>query len=124
MVLNGCNKWFDPATNRIECMSNTIKDKIEDSIREMAQSSLRTLCLAYKPIADSDNLTKKDEKGVFQVEKSGLIVLCIVGVRDIPREEVPEAIRKCHKAGIKVRMVTGDNIVTATAIAKDVGIIC
>lgn len=44
-------------------------------------------------------------------------------MRDIPRKEVPGAIEKCHKAGIKVRMVTGDNVVTATAIAKDIGII-
>jgi Ca2+ transporting ATPase len=49
--------------------------------------------------------------------------LAILGVRDIPRKEVPSAIRKCHRAGIKVRMVTGDNIITAKAIAKDVGII-
>ena len=51
------------------------------------------------------------------------MLLCILGVRDIPRKEVYSSIEKCHKAGIKVRMVTGDNIVTATAIAKDVGII-
>jgi Ca2+ transporting ATPase len=44
-------------------------------------------------------------------------------VRDIPRKEVPGAIAKCHRAGIKVRMVTGDNIITARAIARDVGII-
>jgi len=50
-------------------------------------------------------------------------LIAIVGVRDIPRKEVPSAIEKCHKAGIKVRMVTGDNIVTAKAIARDVGII-
>lgn len=51
------------------------------------------------------------------------MLLCIFGVRDIPRKEVPDAIAKCHRAGIKVRMVTGDNIITAKAIAKDVGII-
>jgi P-type E1-E2 ATPase len=50
-------------------------------------------------------------------------LITIFGVRDIPRKEVPGAIIKCHKAGIKVRMVTGDNIITARAIAKDVGII-
>jgi Ca2+ transporting ATPase len=44
-------------------------------------------------------------------------------VRDIPRKEVPDAIRQCHRAGITVRMVTGDNIITAKAIAKDIGII-
>lgn len=46
-----------------------------------------------------------------------------MGVKDIPRKEVPEAIKKCHKAGIKVRMVTGDNLITAKAIAKEVGIL-
>jgi Ca2+ transporting ATPase len=51
------------------------------------------------------------------------VLLAILGVRDIPRKEVPDAIQKCHKAGIKVRMVTGDNIVTARAIARDIGII-
>ena len=49
--------------------------------------------------------------------------MAIIGVQDIPRPEVPHAIAQCHKAGIKVRMVTGDYIVTAKAIAKDVGII-
>lgn len=41
----------------------------------------------------------------------------------MPREEVPEAIKQCRRAGIKVKMVTGDNLITATAIAKDIGII-
>lgn len=41
-----------------------------------------------------------------------------MGVRDVPRPEVPRAIELCHQAGITVRMVTGDNIETAKAIAK------
>lgn len=49
--------------------------------------------------------------------------MAIIGVQDIARPEVPGAIAKCHKAGIKVRMVTGDNIITARAIARDVGIL-
>jgi Ca2+ transporting ATPase len=44
-------------------------------------------------------------------------------VKDIPRPEVPRAIESCKHAGIRVRMVTGDNIVTARAIAREVGII-
>lgn len=50
-------------------------------------------------------------------------MLALLGVKDIPRPEVPFAIEKCRTAGIKVRMVTGDNIITAKAIAKEVGII-
>jgi Ca2+ transporting ATPase len=49
-------------------------------------------------------------------------LIAIIGVRDIPRKEVPDAIKQCHRAGITVRMVTGDNIITAKAIAKDIGL--
>lgn len=89
----------------------------------MAQNSLRTLCLAYKKISNHDNFETKDKRGVYEVEKNNLILIAIVGVRDVPRPEVPEAIVKCHQAGITVRMVTGDNIVTAKAIAKDIGLV-
>lgn len=51
------------------------------------------------------------------------MLLAIFGVKDLPREEVPEAITQCRRSGIKVKMVTGDNIITATAIAKEIGII-
>lgn len=47
----------------------------------------------------------------------------MLGVRDIPRPEVPKAVKDCKSANIKVRMVTGDNIITARAIAKEIGII-
>lgn len=88
----------------------------------MAEESLRTLCLAYKNIG-VECLESKDSKGVFDVEKSHLVLITVIGVKDVPRPEVPAAIAKCRKAGIKVRMVTGDNMVTARAIAKEVGII-
>ena len=54
---------------------------------------------------------------------NGLILFAICGVRDILRVGVKEAINQCRKAGIKVRMVTGDNKDTAAAIAKECGII-
>jgi P-type Ca2+ transporter type 2B len=88
----------------------------------MAENSLRTLCLGYKKLTARDDLEAKDAKGIFECEKEGIVLVAIIGVRDIPRKEVPEAIRQCHKAGITVRMVTGDNIITAKAIAKDIGI--
>lgn len=49
--------------------------------------------------------------------------MAVVGIRDIPRPEVPKAIFDCKTAGIKVRMVTGDNKFTARAIALECGII-
>lgn len=49
--------------------------------------------------------------------------MAILGIRDIIRPEVPEAVNTCQNAGIRVRMVTGDNKTTAMAIAKECGII-
>lgn len=60
---------------------------------------------------------------MYDVEKHGVVFLAVLGVKDIPRPEVPHAIEECKLAGIRVRMVTGDNIVTARAIAREVGII-
>lgn len=60
---------------------------------------------------------------IYKIEEGDFVLICIAGIKDIIREEVPEAVRKCYKAGVRVRMVTGDNKVTAIAIAKECGII-
>ena len=50
-------------------------------------------------------------------------MICIAGIKDIIRKEVPDAIKLCNTAGVRVRMVTGDNLTTATEIAKECGIL-
>jgi len=52
-----------------------------------------------------------------------LTLICIAGIKDIIREEVPDAVMLCNEAGVRVRMVTGDNKTTAIAIAKEGGIL-
>jgi P-type Ca2+ transporter type 2B len=89
----------------------------------MALDGLRTICIAFKdfiPPIDCSNL-KWDESE--ETITSNLTLLCICGIQDPVREEVPAAIRKCKDAGIVVRMVTGDNILTARSIARSCGII-
>ncbi len=54
---------------------------------------------------------------------NNLIATCIVGIKDPVRKEVPAAVTTCQKAGIRVRMVTGDNIHTAKHIARECGIL-
>lgn len=54
---------------------------------------------------------------------SNLVLIGIVGIKDPIRPDVPDAIKQCHTSGVRVRMVTGDNILTATAIAKECGIL-
>lgn len=69
------------------------------------------------------NTETKDNYGVYDFEKNGFTLICLCGIRDIIRPEVPKSIEVCHRAGINVKMVTGDNLITATAIAKEIGII-
>jgi magnesium-transporting ATPase (P-type) len=95
---------------------------------EYAEDSMRTLIFGYKKLTEEE-ITKareenpEDDLAFFGALAKGLCYAFMVGIRDNNREDVPEAIRKCHHAGITVRMVTGDNINTAIAISKDVGII-
>ena len=66
---------------------------------------------------------KKDKSGgVLNIEKSGFILQMLIGIQDLPRPESKTAIKSCHKGGVVVIMVTGDNKLTARAIADQVGI--
>lgn len=100
-----------------------LRNQINNSIEEMAANALRTLCYAYKDLESGKDYSQKDSNGVFEVEKSGLTLVSVFGIKDILRKEVPAAIQQCKMAGIKVRMVTGDNRLTAKAIAHECGII-
>ncbi|MFZ2853262.1 MAG: cation-transporting P-type ATPase, partial [Rhodocyclaceae bacterium] len=83
-----------------------------DAQEEMAGQGLRVLTLAWKPLA-------ADERA----EESALILCGLVGLEDPPRPEVPAAIARCHTAGVKVIMVTGDHPHTALAIAREIGLV-
>ena len=58
----------------------------------------------------------------MSVEKSGFILQMLIGIQDLPRPETLAAIESCHRGGVVVVMVTGDNRLTARAIADQVGI--
>ena len=95
---------------------------------EYAEDSMRTLIFGYKKLTEEEiakarEANPEDDFKFFNELAKGLCYAFMVGIRDNNRPDVPEAIKKCHHAGITVRMVTGDNINTAVAISKDVGII-
>ncbi|KAM9705580.1 plasma membrane calcium-transporting ATPase 1 isoform 1-T2 [Menidia menidia] len=95
-------------------------DMVKRVIEPMASEGLRTICLAYRDFPASEGEPDWDNENDIL---SGLTCLCVVGIEDPVRPEVPDAIRKCQRAGITVRMVTGDNINTARAIATKCGIL-
>mmetsp|Transcript_55738 Transcript_55738/g.77294 ORF Transcript_55738/g.77294 Transcript_55738/m.77294 type:complete len:205 (+) Transcript_55738:1793-2407(+) len=89
----------------------------------MADNALRTICLAYKELNGNEDMNTHDDLGVYDVETKDFILIAVFGIADVIRPEVPPAVAKCKVAGIKVRMVTGDNKDTARAIALKCGII-
>lgn len=78
--------------------------KIDETIRKFAKDSLRCICIAYKDLKPNEGGQDHDEisedKVNRVVETSGLTCVAIIGIRDIIREEVPEAIRICKEAQI------------------------
>lgn len=92
-------------------------NKIREKNEEMARDALRVLGCAYKEI---EHIPSKKE---METLENDLIFVGMVGMIDPPREEAKEAVEKCKTAGIKVVMITGDHKITATAIAKKLGIL-
>ena len=91
------------------------KDAIQKKHDEWAEQALRILALAHKEMPD-------DKESIDENDVKDLVWTGIVGIIDPPRKEVKEAVQACHKAGIRVMMVTGDHQKTAAAIAAKVGI--
>lgn len=123
IVLASCTKFYDLKQGRIIDMTPSLRQMIEEQIEVMADQALRTIGLAYKEVQENEDLMTKNEHNVFTVEESDFILLGVLGIKDILRKEVKKAVENCKLAGIKVRMVTGDNKITAKAIAKECGII-
>ncbi|XP_072847531.1 plasma membrane calcium-transporting ATPase 3 isoform X4 [Pogona vitticeps] len=94
-------------------------EMIKKVIEPMACDGLRTICIAYRDFPAGKEPEWDNENEIV----IDLTCISVVGIEDPVRPEVPEAIRKCQRAGITVRMVTGDNLNTARAIAAKCGII-
>ena len=114
-LLANCTRINDGATIR-PITEKDIED-IHKANMEMASQALRVLAVGYKTISELPATFTP-----ATVEKD-FIFLGMVGMIDPPREEAKEAVRRCKEAGIRPVMITGDHKITATAIAKSLGII-
>ncbi|GJP75649.1 hypothetical protein CLOP_g6076 [Closterium sp. NIES-67] len=119
MVLANCESWKDAQGNSVAFTSDKLKS-VQAAIATMAASSLRCIALASSPVPLA---TVPDDTESWQFPDTSLTLLAIVGIKDPCRPGVPEAVARCQKAGVKVRMVTGDNVLTAKAIATECGIL-
>ena len=87
----------------------------ETAIVTLAKQGLRVMALAYREVPPMAELTHRDAE-------QNLILVALVGITDPPRQEAVDSIRQCQAAGIRVKMITGDNPHTATAIADQLGL--
>ncbi|XP_030446376.2 calcium-transporting ATPase 12, plasma membrane-type-like [Syzygium oleosum] len=116
MILASCSDYHSQS-GTVNVMNDEAKSEFGTIIKNMADKSLRCIAFAYKKINGS----------IAQVhgrlEEDGLTLLGIVGIKDPCRPGVRRAVVSCRSAGVNIKMITGDNVHTARAIALECGIL-
>jgi len=102
-------------SNGIFAVTDEHRKKIEEVNRDFSMDGLRVIAITYKEVRENQSIDVKVERD--------LIFVGLIAMMDPPRKESKEAVESCIKAGIKPVMITGDHKLTATAIAKQIGIL-
>ncbi|KZL82500.1 calcium-translocating p-type atpase [Colletotrichum incanum] len=108
----------------VQSATDTMRDDLRSTIREYAKQMLRPIAIAYKDIDATEAFERLDDPDSIKFEKHfrDMTFIGVFGIRDPLRPEVLDSVRQCQEAGVFVRMVTGDNFLTAKAIASECGI--
>ncbi|KAG2244640.1 hypothetical protein Bca52824_093529 [Brassica carinata] len=117
-ILASCQWYMD--LDNIASMDQEKIFHFENTIDDMCNEGLRCAALAYRTYPEGD--IHRNE-AFTNVPESNLVLLAIIGIKDCCRPGIGDAIQKCRNAGIKVCMVTGDDLLTAKAIAMECGIL-
>ena len=112
MVIPLCNRIL--ADGGVRPFDDQLRTKVREAQEAMAAQGLRVIAMSYRPLEADWQRARVEEDLIF----AGL-----AGLEDPPRPEVPEALRKCREAGIRVIMVTGDHPSTAIAIGREIGLV-
>lgn len=131
-ILSRCSSFMLP-DGSVAQLTPAMKKTIMSEIETFASDALRTLALAQKddlpsPFSDyngssSHKAHKQINPDNFATIEDNMCFVGLVGIQDPPRAECRQAIAECHTAGIAVIMITGDNKITAEAIARNLGIL-
>ncbi|XP_057517569.1 calcium-transporting ATPase 12, plasma membrane-type [Amaranthus tricolor] len=121
IILSMCAYYYTAAGIKTE-MDEVARRRIGLLIEGMAASSLRCIAFAHREVSHKD-LVYEDENNKPKLTEDDLTLLGIVGLKDPCRPEVRKAVDVCKRAGVKIKMITGDNIFTAKAIAAECGIL-
>ena len=128
IILGSCNRYID-SDGHIQPLPQKHRVILESNIENYAADALRTIGFALRPnprfkkTLSADTISGLSEDAQKISDDSDMIFAGLVGIQDPLREEVPAAVAACQMAGVTVRMVTGDNALTARAIARGCGIL-
>jgi Ca2+-transporting ATPase len=120
IILASCSHALR-ADGQVAIINQDERKKFDSLILSYAREGFRTLCLAYREMTPEQ--AAQNWEDAPSPDSSHLTLVGIVGIADPIRPEVPDAVATCQRSGITVRMVTGDNAVTARQIAKQCGIL-
>lgn len=110
-VLRNCKRIYEDGEEKL--LTSSHRDRLNEIAKEMGDETLRVLSFSFKKLGSAS------EKNI----ENNHVFLGMVGMEDPPRVGVKKSIEKCHKAGIKVIMITGDNKNTAASIGRGLGIL-
>ncbi|KAH1216265.1 Calcium-transporting ATPase 8, plasma membrane-type [Glycine max] len=122
IVLACCTRYFDANDQLVE-MDEAKMSTFKKAIEDMAADSLRCVAIAYRSYEMKNVPTSEEELSHWSLPEDNLVLLAIIGLKDPCRPGVKDAVKLCQKAGVEVKMVTGDNVKTARAIAVECGIL-
>ncbi|KAI1442118.1 plasma membrane calcium-transporting ATPase [Annulohypoxylon stygium] len=124
ILLNYCSEKADAESLAMNTLTSDDRNRLRSIIDSYAKGSLRTIGIIFKDFAQwpPNHAEVEDGHVKFESVLKDLVWLGLVGIQDPVRPGVPEAVLKAQNAGVVVRMVTGDNAVTAQAIATECGI--
>ncbi|XWS36349.1 hypothetical protein CRYUN_Cryun20dG0077600 [Craigia yunnanensis] len=123
MIVAMCSQYYE-SNGIIRSMNEDRRSRIETIIQSMAASSLRCIAFAHKQVSEEE-IKYDDQSGKThqRIKEDGLTLLGIVGLKDPCRPGVKIAVEACQSAGVGIKMITGDNVFTAKAIATECGIL-
>ncbi|XAR63716.1 Calcium-transporting ATPase [Bertholletia excelsa] len=122
IVLESCTGFVDMHGD-FKQMDEDKEKQLKKAIEDMAARSLRCVAIAYRSLGMENVPMDEEEQAHWEIPENDLVLLAIVGLKDPCRPRVKDAVELCKIAGVKVRMVTGDNLQTARAIALECGIL-
>ncbi|XP_059637464.1 calcium-transporting ATPase 10, plasma membrane-type-like [Cornus florida] len=122
IVLASCTRYID-LNDSVVPMDDDKMILFKNAIEDMAARSLRCVAIAYRSYEVEKVPTDDEELTKWKIPDDDLVLLTIVGLKDPCRPGVRDAVKLCTDGGVKVRMVTGDNLQTARAIALECGIL-